>query len=601
MCTFAVMNRAPTAIFSLPAEVRHNRKWAAFHTPRAVWQATRHSELPACFARVSELQHAGRFVIMLLTYEASQAFDSALCTHTPGTLPLAWFAAFDEQTEWTGSCEEFELGQPVLRVQQSEYVEKVHEALEHIRAGNIYQVNYTVRAHCSFRGSARGLFHSLVHAVPVPNAAFADTGTSQIVSLSPELFLERRGDLLSAKPMKGTAPRKPSWDEDEAARSALEQSEKDRAENTMIVDLMRNDLGRVCETGTIRVPELCKTYRYPTVHQMISTVTGTLRPNVSNFEIFSAAFPPGSVTGAPKVRATSIIHELEPKPRGIYCGTVGLFMPGGDFVCNVAIRTLEIQGNTAVLGIGSGIVADSIPEQEWKEVLLKKEFARQRPQPFGLYETFRWQPDVGYRNLHSHLRRLKRSCDYFSRPFPIREIVRVLRELKTVLGNNPNRVRLDVNGMHVSTELLPEELGWPERGVVLMISATRLDPDDPRLYHKTTLRPEKNTARAKAKELGADECLFLNTHDEFTEGSIANVLFKVRGEWITPKLECGLLPGVWRDIQIHSGRAREGVVRFSELSECEEVHIGNSVRGEGKVVRIITESGDEVYSSGGRQ
>ncbi len=593
------MKAPPTAILTLPSHERFRYRQVAFGAPTAVWMATRTDELRQCLARTETFQRAGKYVVAVVTYDAARAFDSAHTSHEPGALPLAWFAAFDRPGAYEQDARPFELGAPQVQTSETEYGAAVHRALEHIRAGDVYQVNYTVRARCEFHGSAVGLFDTLVRAVPVPHAAFVDTGAVQIVSLSPELFLQRVGGTLLTRPMKGTASRRPSWDADEAARLALQRSEKDRAENTMIVDLMRNDLGRVCKAGTIRVPELCVVERYPTVHQMISTVTGEQLEDATLFDIFAATFPPGSVTGAPKVRATEIIRNLEHSPRGIYCGTIGLFMPGGDFVCSVAIRTLEIQGNIATLGIGSGIVVDSVAEREWEEVLLKAKFAERRPQEFALYETFRWQPELGFRNLHSHLRRLKRSCDYFARPFPIRRILAVLRELKATLGNEHNRVRLNVDHDQVSFQLMPEELCWPERGVVVMIPEARLDPDDPRLYHKTTLRPEKLAARESAKARGADECLFLNTRDEFTEGTIANVMFKVRGEWLTPSLSCGLLPGVWRDMQIHSGRAREEIVRYDLLDTIEEVRIGNSVRGEGKVIRIILEDGREVYRDKG--
>ena len=259
----------------------------------------------------------------------------------------------------------------------------------------------------------------------------------QIVSLSPELFIRKRGNVLESQPMKGTARREPSWVADEAARLALSRDEKNRAENVMIVDLVRNDLGRICKMGSVTVPELWHVDRFPTVHQMTSLVRGEVREDVSLFDIFAALFPPGSVTGAPKIRAMQVIADLEPEPRGIYCGTIGLFFPNGDFECNVAIRTIQCDGrrgglslrnppvsdvpssltHPCVLGLGSGIVADSDPESEWQETLLKGNFVTQRPLDFLLYETIRYEvsPPLqrgGLRggifcDLHLHLRRLR--------------------------------------------------------------------------------------------------------------------------------------------------------------------------------------------------
>ncbi|MBK6766743.1 MAG: aminotransferase class IV [bacterium] len=231
-------------------------------------------------------------------------------------------------------------------------------------------------------------------------------------------------------------------------------------------------------------------------------------------------------------------------------------------------------------------------------MLLKAQFVKRRAQAFGLYEAFRWEPGTGYRNLHSHLRRLKHSCEYFSRPFPIKAILIALRGLRKTLGEQPNRIRPDVNGDDVMTTLLPEELGWPEAGVAVMIPQLRTDPEDPRLYHKTTIRPEKIATRAGARALGAHEGLFLNMRDEFTEGTLSSMMFRVGGQWITPALSCGLLPGVWRDQQIHSGRAIEGVVRYADLERIEEIVIGNSVRGEQRIIKIIREDGKEVYRDG---
>ena len=269
----------------------------------------------------------------------------------------------------------------------------------------------------------------------------------------------------------------------------------------------------------------------------------------------------------------------------------------GEFARAGAIRTLEINGNTATLGIGSGIVADSEPEREWDEALLKATFVTTRPQMFGLYEAFRYVPESGFRNLEEHLTRLEHSCMYFSRPFPRDRILCKLEELRGELGDAPNRVRLDLDGEDIALTLIPEELAWNEAGVKVMLAEHRLDPGDARLYHKTTGRPEKLSLRAKAKSLGADECLFLNTRGEFCEGTLSNVLIKIGGKWITPKLSCGLLPGVWRDHQVHDGRVVEGIVRYDQFSEIEEIVIGNSVRGEGRVISVILEDGTEIFSA----
>jgi len=594
--------KSPTAIFTVPAANPWQIERVTFGHPQAVWMATRLGEVQAVLQRAEEAQQAGCFVCVVVTYEAAGAFDRAVATHLPGRLPLVWCAAFARDEEFVRSHGDYQIGSACPTTARSEYLGTVNKILAHIRAGDIYQANFTIRAECEFRGDALALFEELAEATRVPYACYVDTGDTQIVSLSPELFLERRGDVLVTKPMKGTAARRPAWEADEAARLALARSSKDRAELTMIVDLMRNDLGRICKTGTVRTEHEYLVTRHPTVHQMTTDVRGDLNDGIGLWEILRATFPPGSVTGAPKVRATEIIRDCETTPRGIYCGSVMLLKPGRDFVGNVAIRTLEIHGNIATVGVGSGIVADSDPEREWDETLLKARFTQLRAQRFGLYEAFRYVPGVGYQNLDMHLTRLSHSCAYFGRPFPEAAIRNKLSGLMTTLGDAPNRVRLDLDGEEIALSLLPEELGWPTGGVIAMIPDLQVDPDDARLYHKTTLRKEKTELRAKAKSLGAHECLFVNSRGEFTEGAISSYEFCVGGQWLTPELSCGLLPGVWRDRQIESGMAREGVVRFDEIYMIEAIRIGNSVRGAGEVVKIILEDGSEVYraKAGGR-
>lgn len=594
-CNFKVMSQTPTAVFTIPASEPFRHRFIAFSDPIATWSVSHAADMRKSLDRVHELQCAGYYVCAAFTYEAAAAFDRALVTHLPGKLPLAWFAAFGSEHEFSPEERGFTLGEPRFTIDKDGYVAAVRKILEHIRSGDIYQANFTVRALCDFSGDAFSAFCALQDAVRTPYACYINTGETQIVSMSPELFIERTGNVIHSQPMKGTAARRPSWDEDEAARLALKTSEKDRAELTMIVDLMRNDFGRICRTGTVEIFNPFTVTRYPTVHQMTTRVHGELMDKLELFDIFRAVFPAGSITGAPKIRATKIIYEAEKSARGIYCGSLALFKPEGDFFANVAIRTLEISGNIATVGVGSGIVADSDPEREWDEVLLKAKFTRLRPQKFALYESFRYEPKAGFQNLSDHMNRLRHSCKYYGRPFPEDKIRAKLHELQMTLADAPNRVRLDLDGEEISFKLIPEELGWSPEGVTVMIPELRLDPDDPRLYHKTTLRPEKYTLRAKAKSIGAEECLFLNTRNEFTEGTISSFLFQTDGKWIAPALACGLLPGIWRDHQIHSGRAREGIVSFSELDRVERIVIGNSVRGEQDVVCIILEDGTEVY------
>ncbi|MDD5087537.1 MAG: aminodeoxychorismate synthase component I [bacterium] len=586
----------PSVWIELPPDAGRERSRFFFSRPVEIWQADRPEDVRGAVAAVEAAQRDGRYVAGFIAYEAAPAFDPALKTPPRGELPLAWFAAFAAPGATPPAPPAPPPVAPELLIAPGEYLSAVRRALDYIRAGDIYQVNYTVRARLAERVEPYALFRALGEAAPMPHAAFIDTGSAQVVSLSPELFLRRTDDVLETRPMKGTARRRPSWDEDEAARRALAADEKNRAENVMIVDLMRNDLGRVCRAGTVTVPELWRADRFPTVHQMTSLVRGRLRDGVSLFEILAATFPPGSVTGAPKIRACEIIAELEPVPRGIYCGSIGLFFPGGDFELNVAIRTLAFHPS-AILGIGSGIVADSDPQDEWAETKLKYEFVTRRAVPFALYETIRYEAEGTFRDLLSHLRRLRRSCDYFGRPFPARKIFSELRALRKRLRRKPARVRLDLNGAEVSLKAEFENVSWPEP-LTLMLADDAVDPDDVRLYHKTTLRPERYGWLERARALGAHECLFLNTRGELTEGALSNLLVKLDGEWLTPALGCGLLPGVGRTRLLRSGRCREAIMTLADLARAEEIRVVNAVRGEGVVTRVVDGNGTPLYAAG---
>ncbi len=680
----------PTAWVELPASGRDPARRFVFDRPLSVWQADTLPEVKPALERVTQEQQAGHYVVGFLSYESAPAFDAAMITPPPGPLPYAWFASFDGQSpsvyggaKGGDSSFKFQVSSfptssliPHLSslTSRDEYVAAVQAALSHIRAGDIYQVNYTIRASISpgFSGGTKGgesdldfgfsSFLSLLAAAPMPHAAYIDTGEARLVSLSPELFLRKRGRLLESRPMKGTAKREPSWAADETARRALSQDEKNRAENVMIVDLVRNDLGRVCKMGSVAVPELWRVDRFPTVHQMTSLVRGELRDEVSLFDIFAALFPPGSVTGAPKIRAMQIIAELEPAPRGIYCGTIGLFFPNGDFECNVAIRTIQTychsghraslrsagvqnpddrsedqQPGLSLLGLGSGVVADSDPETEWQETQLKGDFVTLQPRDFLIYETIRYDrsPSVhggarggdssfkfqvsSFLDLHLHLRRLRQSALYFNRPFPLREIIHHLRKLQLTLGEAPARIKLNLSvsppftegregvdssfkfqvssfpvSSLIETQVIREFLLWPDGGMTLMLSDLRLDPEDFRLYHKTNLRPEKYVELEKARALGGTEVLFLNTRGELCEGALSNIALKIDRQWLTPKLSCGLLPGTYREKQLASGRWHEAILTLDDLKRAEEIRMGNAVRGEGMVLMLLDSQGRDL-------
>jgi para-aminobenzoate synthetase/4-amino-4-deoxychorismate lyase len=377
--------------------------------------------------------------------------------------------------------------------------------------------------------------------------------------------------------MKGTIRRGRARAEDEALKTELLGDEKSRAENLMIVDLLRNDLGRVAEIGTVEVDRLFEVETYKSLHQMTSTVSATLRADAGFGQILRALFPCGSVTGAPKIRAMQIIHEIESGPRGLYCGSIGYAAPGGDFSFNVAIRTAVIHaGGHGLIGIGGGVVADSQMESEYDEALLKLRFFREPHEPFGLIETLRWDDD-GFYLLERHLNRLETSAAFFEIACDIAEIRSALEDAVRN-GEAPQRVRLvlsEIGKINVSSSHLVEI-----NTLRFVIADHRMHSADPLLVHKTTRRAVYDTPREEAaRELNVGEVVFLNERGELTEGSFTNLFVEKNGVLLTPALSSGLLPGTLRAELIAEGRARETVLTPDDLTGADRVLLGNSVRG----------------------
>jgi para-aminobenzoate synthetase/4-amino-4-deoxychorismate lyase len=427
---------------------------------------------------------------------------------------------------------------------------------------------------------------------PVPYGTFVNTGKRQFITLSPELFLSKTGMKLTTIPMKGTAARRPIPSDDAEVVSQLSCDEKNRAENLMIVDMARNDLGRICEPGTIKVDNIFSVETYASLHQMVSEVRGELQHNLTISEIFKAMFPAASITGAPKIRAMQIIRELEKSPRGVYTGSVGCIIPNGDFLFNVAIRTISITSDKLEIGIGSGVVADSNPSDEWRECLLKSEFATHHHKNFELLETMLWNRNDNSATGHSigkisffeeHLNRLKRSADYFGIKFDICDLRANVAEACRKIPKSANtaklRLTMSIDGIPNTTYSLLKNAGWGKSLLKVAISADSTNSKNVFHHHKTTNRIFYNTRFQKALELGFDEVLFVNECKEVTEGAISNIFAKKNGKWRTPPLKCGVLPGIFRAQLINELPAKESILFVDDLLEADEISLCNSVRG----------------------
>jgi para-aminobenzoate synthetase / 4-amino-4-deoxychorismate lyase len=592
-----------------------------FTGPLRVCVANHPAELPSLFQEIERAVAAGFYAAGYFTYECGAFFEPAAAavgapsgpSAGPSAVePLAWFGIyqrpyfFDHQTGAFAGDEPSGLARfhaatahdlPAdsllnftLPIDEDEYAESIAAIHEWIRAGDVYQLNFTIPLSVHTQSSSAALYRHLRGLQPAPYCAFLHTAQNhRILSFSPELFFQlinqsgqRR---IATRPMKGTAPRGRTTREDRAQSQWLRSDPKNRAENVMIVDLLRNDLGRLCTFGSVRAENLFAVERYPTLWQMTSTITGELRPEVTFQEIFRALFPCGSVTGAPKIRAMQLLAQLEQRPRGIYTGAIGFFSKQ-ESIFNVAIRTLSLIGHRGAMGVGSGIVIDSNPKAEWRECLLKAEFltrpatspAHPSPQGFSLVETMLWHRN--YPLLELHLDRLEDSAVYLAFPFDRNETRTALETHAADLSPHSHKVRLLLNpngGLSISSEPLPEPSSEPLR---IRIGAEPTDPQDPMLFHKTTHRPLYAQAFQAALEAGYDDVLFLNQRGEVTESAIHNIFIEKDGRLLTPPIDCGLLPGVHRrHILSTQPNAEERVLTIADLRAAHAIYLTNAVRG----------------------
>jgi para-aminobenzoate synthetase/4-amino-4-deoxychorismate lyase len=539
--------------------------------------------IPALQAVERALGH-GRHAAGFVAYEAASGLNPDLPASGTGDLPLVWFGIFTERHECNPGSEPAGIGDcsispPETAIDRDAYSAAIRTIRTAIAAGETYQVNFTTRQRFAFSGDPFALYRRLCRNQPAPFCSWIDTGSHRILSASPELFFSLNDGLLTMRPMKGTAPRLASPEADRLQREQLAASPKERAENLMIVDLVRNDLSTIAETGSVAVPSLFDVETYPTVHQMTSIVTARIRPEAGLIDIFTALFPCGSVTGAPKRRTMEIIRSLEATPRGIYCGAIGYCSPGREAVFSVAIRTvtLDMETMTGELGIGGGITWDSEAGAEYRECLTKGAFLYREPPDFRLIESLRHDRD-GFLLLERHIRRFAASAAYFGFVFD----ANVLRDRLDTLGRElagVHKVRVLLAGdgtLTLEAEPLQEPPCSDSPGM-LALSQVRVDPADPFLYHKTTRR--KLFDEERQRHPGCADVIFLNERGEVTEGSYNNLVVSLQGELLTPALTCGLLPGVLREELLEVGAIREAVLTQADLADAEKIWLINSVRG----------------------
>ena len=554
--------------------------WLQFRHPRAALTTANLSDILPILTEVERLVCChGLYAAGWIGYEAASAFDPAFRTRPATAFPLACFGIFGPPTVLTAlpaTGQSFRCDTWRPTVNRDEYAAAIARIKKHIAFGETYQVNYTLRHRSAFRGDPWGFFLSTC--ADAPYAAFLDTDAFSLCSASPELFFSLQGHMIHSKPMKGTAARGRTPAEDRANARWLYRSEKNRAENVMIVDMIRNDLGRIARTGSVRVPRLFSVEKYPTVWQMTSTVearTAAPRP-----DILRALFPCASITGAPKVKTMEIISEIETTPRNIYTGAIGFIGPDRRARFSVAIRTtlLDKTASLAEYGVGGGIVWDSTAEEEYEECLTKAKIILHPafPPPFQLLETILRTTAQGYFLLERHLARLRESARHFGYRYDERRIDAALSEAAGRLAPGPHRIRLRLSQdgtAECDTAPLERPDGRPLR---VRLALHPIDTRDAFVLHKTTRREHYDTARGPFP--GADDVILYNESGEVTESCIANVVIPRNGRLVTPPLGCGLLNGTFRAELLERGEIHEETVSIPELKKADKIFLINSVR-----------------------
>ncbi len=568
-----VTHAPPTLRFDFAGET------LLFRRPLETVQATRLDEVLGVLQAVQRASEAGLYAAGYVTYEAAPAFDGALTTHPPTGHPLVWFGLFSD-VERLEASEISKTAHTVkdwtLDTSKADYHAAIAKIRNNIAAGVTYQANYTVRLQTpNVPSDPYALYRSLQQQHRPPYSSFLDTGELKLVSLSPELFFSLEGRTVTTRPMKGTTARGRFSEEDERLKTALRQSPKERAENVMITDMLRSDLGKLALPGSVAVPELLTLETYPTFHTLTSAITAELPEKIGLPELFQALFPCASVTGAPKASTMRVLQGLETTPRGVYCGALGYVKPGGDAVFSVPIRTLTLTSKGAKYGVGSGVTWDSRAEAEYEELAVKAALVTAVKPDFSLLETLRWDGQQFVR-LERHLARVAASAAFFGIPLEPNAIRRKLMQHGLEYRYQVRRVRALVS----QTGRINVESGALELSEALLTAALAkeaVDSQDVFLFHKTTHRAVYNLRCQDAPD--ADDVLLWNERGELTEFTVGNLVLELNGELLTPPRKAGLLGGVLRQEGLEQGSLKERALYPADLARATQVWRSNSLRG----------------------
>lgn len=554
-----------------------------FANPKKVIIAHSIEDVLPQFQQVQEAIEQGNYAAGYVSYEAAPAFEQSFKVKDGAQMPLLWFGIFDKPEEdipekMTGA---FNLSEWQSETDSNAYRSGFQRIKSEIKKGNTYQVNYTMRLQSRFEGDDFAFFERLKRAQRSNYCAYLNVGSHRILSASPELFFRWEDGQLITRPMKGTVKRGTTLKGDQLNAEWLAASEKNQAENYMIVDLLRNDLGMIAEPGSVEVPQLKAIEKYPTVWQMTSTITADTNPGTTIIDIFKALFPCGSITGAPKIKTMEIIADIENSPREVYCGAIGFITPESEAVFNVPIRTVVIDKETgkAEYGVGGGITWDSELSEEYDEAFLKAKLLTVERPAYKLLESIKLS-DGEYYLLNDHIDRMKNSAEYFDYQFSELYLRDQLQKYAEINHGTLQKVRvlLHENG---EIEVLGQEIKPLDPEFKAILAEAPISRGNPFLFHKTTNRDVYESFQMNNPDF--QDVLLWNEEGLITEFTNGNVVVKLNGDLYTPPVESGLLAGTFRQELIRKEEIKVKNISKADLNNAEEIWFINSVRGKLKV------------------